>query len=152
MGDSQTLVDADENVWDIYKDSTDWTRLFYGNSNIIEVLGANTTNVTNMAEMFQTCFNLNAVSLFDTRACTNMANMFLSSFNLSLVPLFDTSSCTDMSSMFKGCSMIRSGALALYQQASTQTNVPTHTQTFAGCGTYTTTGAAELAQIPSDWK
>jgi hypothetical protein len=41
----------------------------------------------------------------------------------------------------------------LYQQASTQTNPPTnHDATFRSCGRDTTTGAAELAQIPSDWK
>jgi len=58
-----------------------------------------------------------------------------------------------MDSMFKGCTGVESGALALYQQASSQDIPPTyHYQTFYNCGSNTTTGAAELAQIPSDWK
>jgi hypothetical protein len=58
-----------------------------------------------------------------------------------------------MNRMFYETPKVQSGALALYQQASTQTNPPTnHNETFTRCGTNTTTGAAELAQIPSDWK
>jgi len=49
--------------------------------------------------------------------------------------------------------MVESGALALYQQASTQATPPAyHHYTFYRCGRDTTTGAAELAQIPSSWK
>jgi hypothetical protein len=58
-----------------------------------------------------------------------------------------------MNYMFGECVNVQSGALALYQQASTQTNPPSnHGGTFYNCGSNTTTGAAELAQIPSDWK
>lgn len=45
------------------------------------------------------------------------------------------------------------GAATLYQQASSQANPPqSHDATFYKCGSDTVTGAAELAQIPSDWK
>jgi hypothetical protein len=55
--------------------------------------------------------------------------------------------------MFYNCYKVESGAYALYQQASTQTTPPSsHSNTFRNCGRDTTTGAAELAQIPSDWK
>jgi len=55
--------------------------------------------------------------------------------------------------MFYQCTNVQSGALALYQQASSQTTPPTsHNQTFYNCGSNTTTGSAELAQIPSGWK
>ena len=51
------------------------------------------------------------------------------------------------------CNNVESGALALYNQLSTQTTPPSnHSQTFYDCGSNTTTGAAELAQVPSDWK
>jgi hypothetical protein len=57
-----------------------------------------------------------------------------------------------MSGMFDSCYKVQSGALALYQQASTQATPPTdHTGTFTNCGRDTVTGAAELAQIPQDW-
>jgi hypothetical protein len=54
--------------------------------------------------------------------------------------------------MFRDCLNVQSGALALYQQASTQTTPPSdHSYTFTNCGKNTQTGAAELAQIPSSW-
>jgi len=58
-----------------------------------------------------------------------------------------------MGFMFCSCIKVQSGALALYQQASSQTTPPTkHSKTFYLCGFDTTEGAAELEQIPSDWK
>jgi hypothetical protein len=53
---------------------------------------------------------------------------------------------------FYQCNHVESGALALYQQASTQTTPPSnHDGTFKNCGQDTTTGAAELAMIPTGW-
>jgi hypothetical protein len=58
-----------------------------------------------------------------------------------------------MNGTFSQCYNVQSGALALYQQASTQLNPPVdHYGTFTDCGMNTVTGAAELAQIGSDWK
>ena len=114
----------------------------------------NTSSVTRMDRMFAACaYGLTTVPLFDTSSVTNMATMFSGCLYLTTVPLFDTSSVTNMSSMFYNCYAVESGALALYQQASSQTNPPsTHNYTFHNCGSDTVTGAAELAQIPSDWK
>ena len=179
MGDTQTLVDAEENIWDITKNSTDWIGLFIRNydedSELLEVLAANTTGVTNMSYMFYECTKLTTVSLFDTSSVTSMEGMFEECrslttaplFNtsnvtsmyymftrcssLTVVPLFNTSNVTTMSFAFYNCRNVHSGALALYQQASSQTRVPTHGSTFHNCGIDTTTGAAELAQIPLDW-
>ena len=72
--------------------------------------------------------------------------------SLTSIPLFDTGNRLDMSYAFDNCVNVQSGALALYQQASTQSFVPGHTHTFTNCGINTETGSAELAQIPSDWK
>ena len=152
MGDTQTLVDSTNNVWDIYKQSNDWNKLFYNNSNLLEVLGANTSNVTLMWDMFYYCTSLTSVQLFDTSNVTDMYWMFINCRNLTSIPLFNTSKVTDMTSTFQLCLNVESGALALYQQASSQANPPTnHDKAFTGCGAYTTTGAAELAQIPSSW-
>ena len=175
-GDSRILVDADENIWDITNNNTNWGWLLASPNNPLEVLGANTTGVTNMDGMFYTCDNLKSVPLFDTSSCTSMWSMFYCCFNLKSVPLFDTSSCTsmwsmfeycdnlksvplfdtssctNMSSMFNGCTKVQSGALALYQQASTQATPPTdYHDCFTDCGKDTVTGAAELAQIPEIW-
>ena len=62
-----------------------------------------TSNVTDMHEMFYGCCDLTAVPLFDTSNVTNMARMFQSCGHLTTVPLFDTSNVTDMDEMFYGC-------------------------------------------------
>lgn len=175
--ETATLVPGTTNTYDVYKSGTSFTNLLGSSNNVVEVLGANTTGITNMNSMFTSCSSLTSVALFDTSSVTTMANMFMKSKKLTSVPLFDTSNVTNMYNMFNECSKlvtiplfntskvtnmsgmfaycydVESGALALYQQASTQAKPPSnHTDTFDSCGEDTTTGAAELAQIPSDWK
>ena len=171
------LVDEANNIWDLTYENPDWHGLLRHQNNLVEVIDANTEGVTNMNEMFSNCLLLTTVSLFDTSNVTYMYRMFDSCFSLttiplfntskvtnmymmfnycsslSSIPLFDTSKVTDMSLMFYDCTNVQNGALELYKQASTQANPPTtHNATFQGCGSNTETGAAELAQIPSDWK
>ena len=151
--ETATLVPGTTDVYDVYKSGTSFEELFKGSQNVIEVLGVNAANVTNMRNMFYDCESLIIVNLFDTSNVTDMAAMFISCFSLASVPLFNTSNVTNMDGMFLNCFKVESGALALYQQASTQTTPPSnHSRTFYNCGRNTTTGAAELAQIPSDWK
>lgn len=112
-----------------------------------------TSACTNMYMMFYGCRNLITVPLFDTSKVTDMGEMFDGCYSLTSVPLFDTSKVTVMAGMFASCTNVGSGALALYQQASSQAVPPVyHSMAFRDCGINTTTGAAELAQIPSDWK
>ena len=176
FGDSQTLVDSTDNIWDIYKSGPDWSALFDSNTQLEEVIAANTTGVTRMSTMFYLCTHLASVPLFDTSSVVTMSTMFANCTNLVSVPLFDTSSVVSMSGMFSGCTSlvsvplfvtsrvtdmndmfnrcyaVESGALALYNQASSQANPPTsHRGTFKDCGRDTVTGAAELAQIPASW-
>ena len=111
-----------------------------------------TSSVTDMTQMFASCSRLTSVPLFDTSSVTTMQEMFFDCSSLTSIPLFNTSSVTDMFGMFYMCSNVENGALALYQQASSQAIVPDHSRTFYNCGAKTVTGAAELAQIPDDWK
>ena len=155
--ETATLVSGTTDVYDVYKSGTDFYHLFYYNDkyiacNVVEILGANTSNVTNMGSMFAECYSLTSVALFDTSNVTDAESMFSNCSALTSIPLFDTSNISNMSYMFNGCTRVTSGALALYQQASTQTTPPAyHNATFRNCGSNTTTGAAELAQIPSSW-
>lgn len=107
----------------------DWHSMFeFVKGDLLEILGANSTGVTNMAGM---CYD-----------CTSLTS----------IPLFDTTSVSDVSGMFMSCTNVESGALALYQQMSGQTNPPSsYSACFFECGDNTTTGAAERAQIPSSW-
>lgn len=150
--ETATLVSGTTNVYDVYKSGTDFDRLLYKASNVAEVLGANTTGIRTMAEMFTNCVSLTSVSLFNTSSVTTMSYMFDNCESLTAVPLFDTSRVTTMDYAFNYCLYVESGALALYQQVSSQAWPPSsHIRTFYLCGANTTTGAAELAQIPTAW-
>ena len=65
-----------------------------------------TENVTSMYSMFNTCYSLTTVPLFNTSKVTNMSSMFANCSNLTTVPLFDTSNVTNMYSMFSSCSKL----------------------------------------------
>ena len=67
-----------------------------------------TSNVTDMSDMFYGCSGLTALDLshFDTANVTNMKGMFYACRALTALDVshFDTSNVTDMSGMFGGCS------------------------------------------------
>ena len=229
---TKTLVDAENNIWDITYPEYEIIQTLssalqpaeYHDYQLLEVLGANTHGITDMHWMFcgcraitylpifdtsavtnmslfaSTCDSLVTVPLYDTSSATNLNAMFAGCSSIESVPLYDTSSATTMERMFylctslkslqqfnmsnvtnmdsmclhcsslesipqlsipkvtdmdyafKNCYKVSSGALALYQQASTKSiSVTSHSQTFTDCGRDTTAGAAELAQIPSSW-
>ena len=60
----------------------------------------NTSSVTNMKSMFNSCCSLVSVPQFDTSSVTNMGSMFFNCYSIVSVPQFDTSSVTDMANMF----------------------------------------------------
>lgn len=176
MGDSQTLVDSTNNVWDIYKEYNYWNNLFYNNTYLLEVLGANTSNILStsglfrgctylttvslfdtsnsryMTNMFQNCSSLTTSPLFNTSNVTDMEQMFINCSSLTSVPLLDTSKVTNMNSMCQNCTNVAGGAYALYQQASSQTNPPSrHSMTFTDCGKNTAAGRSDLRKIPYAW-
>ena len=65
-------------------------------------------SVTVATLMFQDCYSLQSVPLFDTSAVTNMPYMFYNCRSLKSVPLFNTSAVTIMNFMFQGCSSLQS--------------------------------------------
>ena len=131
----------------------DMGNMFIYCSSLASVPLFDTSSVNNMNSMFESCSSLTSVPLFNTSSVSGMGGMFKSCSSLTSIPLFNTSRVTNMEMTFASCINVESGALALYQQVSTQTYVPEqHDGTFYNCGSNTTTGAAELAQIPSSWK
>ena len=66
-----------------------------------------------------------------------MTDMFAGCSSLIAIPLFNTSNVTNMEGAFFDCRNVQSGALALYQQASSQANPPTdHSYTFYDCNNF----------------
>ena len=223
--DTATLVAGTTDVYDVYKNPNYFGfRTILGDcSNLVEILGGNTTNVTNMEAAFAKCPNLVSVSIFDTSNVTNMSEMFSQSTSLTNVPLFNTNNATNMAGMFSYCTSLTNVPLfntskvtdmgRMFASCTSLTSVPsfdtikvkttyqmfydcgslttipflelgfevnitqmfdacrniesgildyynyirfllpkTHWATFRNCGIDTQTGAAELAQIPDDWK
>lgn len=175
-GGTAVRVSTNPNVWDFTYNGSYWTNMFKNQSNLIEVLGANTSSVTYMAGMFEGCGGLTSVAPFDLGAVTNTTFMFGGCYGLTTVPAFNTRSATDMQYMFESCRgliavpllntssaqnvyrmfadciYVKSGALALYQQMSTQAVPPSiHDECFLMCGNQTTEGHEEESQIPQSW-
>ena len=65
-----------------------------------------------------------------------------------------TGKCSYVDYMFDGCTAVASGIIAYYNKlvAAEGSNRWNTTECFRDCGSGTTTGAAELEQIPSRWK
>ena len=87
--------------------------LFYNFSKLPKIENVNlldTSNVTDMSHMFQSCIKLTNLDLssFDTSQVTNMGEMFSGSTRLTILDVsnFDTSQITDMSYMFENCSSL----------------------------------------------
>lgn len=132
---------------------TSTSGMFSGCTSLVSAPSMDLSSVTNASSMFYDCSSLSSLPSYSTVSLTNFRYMFFGCTSATgAIPLYDTSSATNVSYMLQGVRNVSSGALALYQQMSTQQNPPSsHTQTFTQCGRDTQTGAQELAQIPSSW-
>jgi len=129
---------------------TNMSRMFYYCTALIgDIPLLDTSNVTDMHEMFSYCSNLEEIPTFDTHDVRNMHEMLAYCAKLIEIPLFDTFNVEDMSFMCSYCSNVLRGMLRLYEQASTQPNVPgSHWMCFEHCGESL---HEERALIPSSW-
>lgn len=110
-----------------------------------------TGNLQDAYGMF-TNSGISSLPAMDTSRVTNFGMFCASCSHLLSIPLLATDSASNVEGMFMGCNYVNSGALALYNQMSTQAYPPSsYTNAFAGCGAYSQTGAQELAQIPRSW-
>ena len=100
--------ELDLSGWDT-SNVTNMYNMFYGCDNLtsLDVSNFDTSNVKNMYQMFYSCGNLTSldVSVFDTSKVTTMSGMFGSCSRLTYLDLsdFNTSNVTDMSYMFSWC-------------------------------------------------
>lgn len=117
------------NIYDYTLNSSDWNHILASVSDSFEIVGINSTGISNMNRMFD-----------------------LSGGLQGSIPLFDTSSAYDVENMFYECHNVTGGMYALYNQMANQTYPPAnHSGCFSGCGDNTTEGQQELAMIPSEW-
>lgn len=82
---------------------TNMEDLFSGCRFLKSIPAMNTQNVTNMSMMFFQCEKLSSVPALNTSNVINMNQMFNNCRSLSSVPALDTSNVTEMSGMFASC-------------------------------------------------
>lgn len=119
-----------------YDELTNMSGWFYKCSSLTTLSGleyVNTTNVTDMFEMFAFCSVLTTLDLssFNTSNVTNMYGMFRNCSGLTSIDLssFNTSKVTDMLSMFYGCSGLTNLDLSSFNTS----NVTDMRGMFYGC-------------------
>ena len=83
---------------------TNMNYMFNSCSNLTTIPQLDTSAVTNMSSMFSNCSDLTTIPQLDTSAVTNMNYMFFNCSNLTTIPQLDTSAVTNMSNMFNSCS------------------------------------------------
>ena len=139
---------------------TNFFGMFGECTGLVSVPDYDTSRAVSMGDMFLNDSSLEHLPALDTHNVYEFQNMCSGCTSMREVPLLDTSSCIDdgegdCSCMFKDCVSVEHGALALYEQMVSQGSYPAgrlRAEMFRNCGINTTTGAAELAQIPADWK
>ena len=111
---------------------TNMEELFSGCRSLKSIPAMNTQNVTNMNLMFFQCEKLSSVPALDTSNVTNMNQMFNNCRSLSSVPALDTSNVTEMTGMFTECKKLSSVPVL------NTSNVTNMGLMFAGCESLTT--------------
>ena len=119
---------------------------FFGCTNLTTIEGIeylNTTNVTNMSDMFGYCRALTTldVSNLDTQNVTNISSMFWGCSALTTLDLsnFDTKNVTDMSGMFYDCSALTTLDVSNFDTK----NVTDMSEMFCRCSSLTTIYASD---------
>ena len=75
----------------------------YVNFNVLKYFRLQKNNITNMTNIFNSCYSLTTIPLLNTSSVTSMNDMFNSCYSLTTIPLLNTSSVTNMTNIFNGC-------------------------------------------------
>ena len=122
-------------------DVTDMSDMFFDCSSLTTIPLLDTSNVTNMSGMFTGCSSLTTISLLDTSGVTIINHMFNGCRNLTTVPELDTSSATNMNSMFYSCSSLTTIPLLDTSSVTNMRNM------FDGCSNLTTIPLLDTSSV-----
>ena len=100
-----------------------------------------TSNVTDMSYMFDSCGNLTSIPELDTSKVTDMYGMFVDCYLITTIPQLDTSKVTDMGFTFYNCF-----ALTTIPQLDTS-NVIMMNYMFYGCHSLTTIPQLDTSKV-----
>ena len=105
---------------------TDMRNMFYGCYSLTSIPQLDTNNVTNMSSMFTNCYSLTSIPQLDTAKVTSMSNMFYYCYSLTSIPQLDTTNVTSMSGMFYGCYSLTSIPQLDTQKVTSMSNMFTN--------------------------
>ena len=138
----------------------------FGNSTFTEVpSNLDTSNVTDMTQLFYNCRYITTIPLLDTSNTWAMPNMFSLCSELTTIPQLNTSKVSDMNSMFNGCTSLTSIPLIDTSKVSIMdrmfydcsylstiplldtSNVTTMNSMFAGCDRLTSIPLLDTSKV-----
>lgn len=108
-----------------------------------EMKTPDTSNVTDMYCMFQSCKALTVIPQLNTSKVTNMSSMFGNCYAIKSIPQLDTSKVTNMGYMFSACK-----ALTTIPQLNTSKVVIMHDM-FNGCNALTSIPQLDTSKVIS---
>lgn len=95
-GTLKAVLDATKSAYSLFNG--------YKGANVDELISFNdTSNVTNMKEMFSLCESLISIPELDTSNARNMGSMFYYCGKLTTIPRLDAHNATNMTSIFEYC-------------------------------------------------
>lgn len=129
-------------------------------SSLVNIPQYSSNMLTDASAMFSGCSSLVTVPSFNFINLRNTVNMFKDCTSLTALPAFSSATLAKVSrtyGMFEDCINVETGIVDFYNSLINKSGLVTYpvtdyARTFRDCGSNTVTGAAELAQIPSDWK
>lgn len=119
---------------------------------LIEVGNIDTSSATTMSDCFFMCQKLANAPDITGSLLENIYNIFSDCSAFKKLPVISSTIITNCASAFRSCSGVESGIVDMYNQLSGQSTPPSnYNNCFKDCGRNSTTGTAELAQIPASW-
>ena len=120
---------------------TDMKNMFNGCRSLTSIPQLDTSNVTNMSQMFYNCLSLTSIPLFDTHNITNTDYMFSGCSSLTTIPQLNTIKVTSMSVMFYYCTFLTSIPLLNTSSVTKMSNM------FEGCSSLTSIPMLDTSKV-----
>lgn len=127
--------------------------MFAGCSELLAAPNIDLSLCTKIYYMFGECTKMRTSPDYDIHSANNISTMYENCESLTTIPdLTVSTSMTNCHRAFAGCRNASGGILRMYNKLKDISTITDHVGCFYNCGVDSPTGAAELAQIPSDWK
>ncbi len=127
--------------------------MFAGCSELLAAPNIDLSLCTSVYYMFGECTKMRTSPDYDIHSANNISTMYENCESLTTIPdLTVSTSMTNCHRAFAGCRNASGGILRMYNKLKDISTITDHVGCFYNCGVDSPTGAAELAQIPSDWK